>query len=61
MDEVNFKGVVCYDWKDFFGELCEKIYTIGQGMDRDKVIMEKILECFGADSPMYKLKCSDPF
>jgi hypothetical protein len=61
MDEVNFKDVVWYDWKDFFGELCEKIYAIGQGTDRDKVIMEKSLECFGADSPIYKLKCSDPF
>jgi hypothetical protein len=61
MDGANFKGVVWYDWKDFFGGLCEKIYAIGQRADRDKVIMEKALECFGADSPIYKLKCSDPF
>jgi hypothetical protein len=61
MDDVNFQGVVCYDWKDFFGELCEKIYALGQETDRDKVILEKVLECFGADSPIYKLKCSDPF
>jgi hypothetical protein len=61
MDQANFKDLVLYDWKDFFGELCEKIHAIGQGTDRDKVIMEKALECFGAGSSIYKLQCSDPF